>query len=228
MGPSSSSGVIVTLRPLRRSAKVCARKLRLVAADFSVPYCAWLFACSAHATVSRIRGRSASVVAGRHLRPRRGAAPVGFPRLGTRRRLADHRPPAGGRHSAPGTGLPSRSTALDIVLARRLQDGDPGGHARRALAAFPRRDIADSVLARYFLPEGRPAGAGYAPVPKLSLTGGHRARELNVVGNFVEVFLAKEGHNGSVGVNYLEKVQLATPFAVLGAMLAGVDHVLIG
>ena len=26
-------------------------------------------------------------------------------------------------------------TALDIVLARRLQDGDPGGHARRALAS---------------------------------------------------------------------------------------------
>ena len=28
-------------------------------------------------------------------------------------------------------------TALDGVLARRLQDGDPGGHMRRALAAFP-------------------------------------------------------------------------------------------
>ena len=25
-------------------------------------------------------------------------------------------------------------TALDVVLARRLQDGDPGGHMRRALA----------------------------------------------------------------------------------------------
>ncbi|MDX6244420.1 MAG: hypothetical protein QOE76_2143 [Frankiales bacterium] len=119
-------------------------------------------------------------------------------------------------------------TALDIVLARRLQDGDPGGHLRRALSAFPRPDVVEWLLARYFRPEGRLPGVGYAPVPKLSLTGGRRARELTVVANFVEVFLAKEGHRGLVGVNYLEKVQLATPFAVFGAMLAGVDYVLIG
>lgn len=28
-------------------------------------------------------------------------------------------------------------TALDVVVARRLQDGDPGGHVQRALAQFP-------------------------------------------------------------------------------------------
>ena len=28
-------------------------------------------------------------------------------------------------------------TALDPILARRLQDGDPGGHMRRGLDAFP-------------------------------------------------------------------------------------------
>ena len=119
-------------------------------------------------------------------------------------------------------------TALDIVLARRLQDGDVGGHARRALAAFPRTDVAEWVLDRYLREDGRPAGAPYVPVPKLALTGTRKARELAVVANFVEVFLAKEGHDGLVGVNYLEKVQLATPFAVLGAMLAGVDYVLMG
>ena len=27
-------------------------------------------------------------------------------------------------------------TALDTVVARRLQDGDPGGHMRKALEAF--------------------------------------------------------------------------------------------
>ena len=37
-------------------------------------------------------------------------------------------------------------TGLDIVVARRLQDGDPGGHIRRALAAFPVQSIADEVL----------------------------------------------------------------------------------
>ncbi|MEV5502854.1 hypothetical protein AB0M50_46375 [Nonomuraea fuscirosea] len=49
-----------------------------------------------------------------------------------------------------------------------------------------------------------------------------------MVANFAEVFLAKEGHDGPVGVNYLEKIQLATPAAVYGAMLAGADYVLIG
>ena len=49
-----------------------------------------------------------------------------------------------------------------------------------------------------------------------------------MVANFVEVYLASEGHDGMVGINYLEKTQLATPYAIYGAMLAGVDFVLMG
>jgi NAD(P)H-dependent flavin oxidoreductase YrpB (nitropropane dioxygenase family) len=119
-------------------------------------------------------------------------------------------------------------TALDVVLARRLQDGDPGGHLRRALAQFPIAEIAERVIARYFRPEGRAEGARYSPVPRLALRPSRHAQELTVIANFVEVFLAKEGHDGVIGVNYLEKIQLATPFAVYGAMLAGVDCVLMG
>jgi NAD(P)H-dependent flavin oxidoreductase YrpB (nitropropane dioxygenase family) len=44
----------------------------------------------------------------------------------------------------------------------------------------------------------------------------------------VEVFLAKQGHDGLVGVNYLEKIQLPTLPSIFGAMLAGVDYVLMG
>jgi NAD(P)H-dependent flavin oxidoreductase YrpB (nitropropane dioxygenase family) len=119
-------------------------------------------------------------------------------------------------------------TALDLVLARRLQDGDVGGHCRRAMAHFPRQDVVERTLARYLRPDGRPPGRGYAPAPMLTLTRRQRFGELTVLANFVEVFLAKEGHDGPIGVNYLEKVQLATPFAVYGAMLAGVDYVLVG
>lgn len=119
-------------------------------------------------------------------------------------------------------------TALDTVLARRLQDGDSGGHARRALAHFPVPELADRVLARYFRPAGRPAGTPYASLARLVLQQSQRAQELAVLGNFVEVWLAKEGHAGLVGVNYLEKVQMATPAAAYGAMLAGVDYVLMG
>jgi NAD(P)H-dependent flavin oxidoreductase YrpB (nitropropane dioxygenase family) len=119
-------------------------------------------------------------------------------------------------------------TALDAVLARRLQDGDPGGHARAALAAFPVHDVAERVLGRYFRAGGREPGEPYAPVPRLRLRQDRHAQELAVVANFAEVWLARRGHHGPVGVNFLEKVQMAMPAAVYGAMLAGVDVVLVG
>lgn len=119
-------------------------------------------------------------------------------------------------------------TALDAVFARRLQDGDAGGHARAALAAFPVPRVAARVLERYFRPGGREPGVPYAPVPRLRLRQDRHVQELTVVANFAEVWLAKRGHQGPVGVNYLEKIQMATPAAVYGAMLAGVDVVLSG
>src|ERR1700692_4250191 len=57
------------------------------------------------------------------------------------------------------------STALDTILARRLQDGDPGGHMRRGLAMFPYPEIAKRILEKYYIPGGRPAGTSYRLVP---------------------------------------------------------------
>ncbi|UZN03415.1 nitronate monooxygenase [Cellulomonas sp. S1-8] len=119
-------------------------------------------------------------------------------------------------------------TALDVVLARRLQDGDVGGHLRRALAHFPVPAIAQRILDRYLRPGGRPPGQPYLPVPKLNARPSARGSELGTVGAFAEVWLAKEGHDAPVGINLLEKVQLATPSVLYGAMLAGVDVVLMG
>jgi NAD(P)H-dependent flavin oxidoreductase YrpB (nitropropane dioxygenase family) len=119
-------------------------------------------------------------------------------------------------------------TAMDAVLSRVLQDGDSGGHYRRAMRAFPSPDMAQRVLDKYFIDGGKAPGAPYKPMPKLSLELSRAAEELAVVGNFAEVWLAKEGHDGVVGVNCLEKVQMATPTALFGAMLAGVDYVLMG
>lgn len=121
-------------------------------------------------------------------------------------------------------------TALDVVLARVLQSGDPGGHARRALAAFPLPELARTALDCYFRPDGlsQDAAARMRTTPRLRAAGGSPAELLTVLGNFVEVWLAKEGHDGVIGVNYLEKVQLATAPAMFGAILAGVDHVLVG
>jgi len=119
-------------------------------------------------------------------------------------------------------------TAMDAVLSRRLQDGDPGGHMRRAMAAFPDAGMAARVMDKYFVPGGRRPGTPYKPIPKLTLQTARAGQELAVVGNFVEVWLAKEGHDGAVGINCLEKVQMATPTALFGAILAGVDYVLMG
>src|SRR5450631_2266074 len=119
-------------------------------------------------------------------------------------------------------------TALDVVIARRLQDGDEGGHIRRALESFPVPAMAHRVLSRYFLEGGRAPGQSYHPVPKLSMDTPVGGLELSIVANYAEVWLAKEGHNGLVGINFLEKVQMATPSAAYGAMLGGVDYVLMG
>lgn len=119
-------------------------------------------------------------------------------------------------------------TAVDTVIARRLQNGDEGGHIRRALSHFPSQVIAERILTRYFRAEPRKKDETYMLVPKPSITPSREALEIVIASNFVEVWLAKEGHEGIVGINYLEKIQMATAPAVLGAMLAGVDYILMG
>lgn len=148
-------------------------------------------------------------------------------------------------------------TALDTILVRRLGVGDPGGHVRRAMAAFPVAEVTARVLTRYFKPEEpsavaspeplpaalaspgedgvtEPLGAeplpgqrcALLPLPRASLTP--ERQWLLVLANFVEVYLAKEGHSGVVGINYLHKIQIPTVPSLYGAMLAGVDVVLVG
>ncbi len=118
-------------------------------------------------------------------------------------------------------------TALDIVLARRLQQGDTDGSARRALAAFPDAGTAERILSDWFNIEGTEDSHDFKQVPLRTL-GDSSLDALTAAGNFVEVFLAKEGHSGAVGINFLEKIQLPNPAAIYGAMLAGVDYVLMG
>jgi nitronate monooxygenase len=145
-------------------------------------------------------------------------------------------------------------TALDSILVRKLWDGDLGGHVRRAAAAFPSQEIARAVLDRYLRPAGSARGEApampaaldeadendadpadepgpgqrykLAPLLRASLKPDRQG--LIVLANFVEVFLAKEGHDGVVGINYLEKIQIPTLPSLYGAMLADVDVVLMG
>lgn len=119
-------------------------------------------------------------------------------------------------------------TALDLIFARRLQDGDPGGHMRRGLDRFPIPEIADRVWQAYYIPGGKAERAPYKILPTHIKDAPRDLVELCVVANFVEVFLAREGHSNPVGINYLEKIQLPHLPSIYGAMLAGVGYVLMG
>jgi nitronate monooxygenase len=119
-------------------------------------------------------------------------------------------------------------TALDSVFVRRLADGDLGGHMRRGLDAFPFQEMAKRILQEYFVPGGKAAGAPYKALPMHQKRDSRKLVELCMVSNFVEVILAREGHENPVGINFLEKVQMPHLASIYGAMLAGVGYVLMG
>lgn len=119
-------------------------------------------------------------------------------------------------------------TAMNSILIRRLQDGDPGGHMRRALAAFPFKEVSEKLISNYFIDGGRPKDKPYKRNAMFQMPPSKDFLQQNVAACFVEVWLAKEGHNGLVGINLLEKIQLPNLSALYGAMLAGVDYVIMG
>lgn len=126
-----------------------------------------------------------------------------------------------------GLGVVS-GTALDRVIAFRLQEGDPGGHVRRVLEHFPVPALAERVLATWYRPGGLSAPGAYRQPPFFSAQPSDDLLALTVVANYAEVAIAKEGHDGVVGLNLLEKIQPPTLPSLYGAMLAGVDVVIMG
>ncbi len=119
-------------------------------------------------------------------------------------------------------------TGLDVVLVRRLQAGDIGGHIRRAAAHFPIPEVVKRVFDKYFSEGGKQLKERFKSHPMGRLKPSRNLLDLQVLSNFVEVFLAREGHDGMVGVNLLTKIQAPTIPSLYGAMLAGVDAVLMG
>lgn len=116
----------------------------------------------------------------------------------------------------------------DRIMARTLQLGDPGGHIRRALAHFPFQQFVDQILESYFVEGGLQPGQRFRPVQQFFLNPSEKLIALTLCANFAFVWLAKEGHNRPITINYLEKVQLQHTYNMVGAMLAGVDAVTMG
>jgi NAD(P)H-dependent flavin oxidoreductase YrpB (nitropropane dioxygenase family) len=126
-----------------------------------------------------------------------------------------------------GLGVVS-GVANDLMLARWLQDGDDDGVLRSVMSEFPDQDYVSVVLDRYLGKAGRPGKARYRPIPRLDHHQRTEAVRLTVLGAFVQVRLAKRGHDFPIGINLLEKIQIWTPATLYGAMLADVDVVLVG
>ncbi len=149
-------------------------------------------------------------------------------------------------------------TGLDVVYVRLLQLGDPGGHVRRALAAFDAQfgvGIGQKILERYFIDGGKTPTARFKNSPRqiLHAKNGNDAFplpvkpaepvtlalhadiiELLIATGFAEVWLAKAGQStpqgqaGNIFINFLHKIELPLIYTMYGAMLAGVDGVIVG
>jgi NAD(P)H-dependent flavin oxidoreductase YrpB (nitropropane dioxygenase family) len=115
-----------------------------------------------------------------------------------------------------------------------LLDGDEGGHMQRALKAFPDQAVVERILRRYNPEAPRKEGEAYKSVPMPDARGHRMSVELTMVGAFAEVWLAKElasqGSNrpGPVLMNLLTELRILTLPALYGAMLAGVDYIVMG
>ncbi len=118
-------------------------------------------------------------------------------------------------------------TGLDTVFIRRLQDFGVDGELRAVLDRFPLSSVIEEVVAKYSGTRTRP-NAPYKTTPMSTHRNVQSAQDLLVLAAFVEVALAKSGHDGAVGINLLTKVQIPTVPTIYGAMLAGVDYVVMG
>jgi nitronate monooxygenase len=119
-------------------------------------------------------------------------------------------------------------TGISNIFIARLMQGDVGGHVRRALEAFPFQDAVAKLLDKYYVENPKLDKTTYKRPQMWTMKPSKALNELTIIANFVEVYLAKEGHKNLIGINLLEKVQMPTMASLYGAMLAGVNNVIIG
>ncbi len=119
---------------------------------------------------------------------------------------------------------------LATTMVLRLRKGD--ANARNALEAFPVPEIAEEVIDRHWLNNRKSSGSRALLKPEILVNGSDERKaaltNLLIVANFAEVWLARQGHSGAIGINYLEKVQLPRLPEMFGAIMGGVDYVLMG
>ena len=117
---------------------------------------------------------------------------------------------------------------LERTFVNLLQRGDPDGNIRRALAHFPFPNLAEKVWNKFFVEDGISEGVPMKGFPVFVVKPPDLLVALVICANFAFVWLSKEGHDNPVSINYLEKVAMPHPYAITGAILAGVDRITMG
>ncbi|MGM0381670.1 MAG: nitronate monooxygenase [bacterium] len=116
---------------------------------------------------------------------------------------------------------------LDTVMIRELQDGDPDNRIK-ALENYPDTEIVEEIIDKYYV------DGGIAPEQSYKLLPVHRAKSpvwnqrVLSAATFSEVIMAKEGHEGIIAMNLMAKLKRYTLAGLYGAMLAGIDRILMG
>jgi NAD(P)H-dependent flavin oxidoreductase YrpB (nitropropane dioxygenase family) len=118
-------------------------------------------------------------------------------------------------------------TGIDTVFVRRMQDRGIDDELQSILERFPCQSVVEKVVARYGS-RRRSRHGQYRGVPMPTHRNLPSAQDLYVLAAYAEVAQAKAGHDGIVGINLLTKIQIPTVATLFGAMLAGVDYVLMG
>lgn len=126
------------------------------------------------------------------------------------------------------------ATGLTDIYARLLQFGDVGGVVRRAFDAFRTKvpalaDDVERLYRRYHVPGGIPAGERFEG---FSLAGPTPPRDVQIftmLATFSHVWRTKmAAPDRPVGINALRKIERVLLYGLYGAMLAGVDWVVMG
>lgn len=119
-------------------------------------------------------------------------------------------------------------TGMALVIPKLLQEGDKDGSIRLAKEAFPIPELGQLVWDRYYKEGGIEQNKQHKSIPMPDHEPRELMRALLVFSSFAAVYLAKVGHDGLVGINFLEKLQAPHLFETYGAMLAGVDFIIVG
>lgn len=159
-------------------------------------------------------------------------------------------PRLAGAIAATGMAGVVSGTATGDVLARRLQDGDC--EVMAALSTLPDGNLVDRITDTYWNPHGRENKDRYRLIPRsfrIADQDGEvfplyderfpvTAEEMALAGAFMMVASAKKHAallagdenkgRGPIGINLLTELRMPTASTLYGAMLAGVDFVVMG